>query len=146
MKGEQAEYIISFGKVFNQPRAVRMTKALNSIRSFVKKHTRNENTVITKDVNEYMWKNSKNVPRKIPVILRKSGDKIIVYLQGSKQLEEDKKREAEIKTRKEKAKEKAEEKKEMTAAEKQAEAEKERLKEEKKIKEQAAEVTGIKRK
>lgn len=141
MKGEEAEYVISLVHVIDQNWAKKARRAMNEIRRFVHKHTRKkaENVVITADVNEFVWKDSRNVPRRVPVILKLEGEKVIVYLKGSKQIAEDKKR-------KEAEKKKPEEKKGEKKVEEKTpmQIEEERLKEEKRELEKAAEKMAIK--
>lgn len=140
MKGEEVEYAIPLRAVFLQPKTKRLRKALNEIRAFTFKHTRINNVAITSDLNSFLNKNSRNIPRKIDAVLRKDGERILVYLKGSKQLEEDKKEKEEAKKEKEKEEKKGVEKG------KEVEEEKERKKEEKKEKERAAERSAMKRK
>ncbi len=143
MKGDEAEYIIPLRKAFTQPKGKRIRKALNIIRAFAEKHTRIEKVVLTKDLNEFLLKESKNIPRKVEVLFKKDGERLIIFLKGSREIEEFKKKKAEEEKAKEKKKGKKEEK---TKEEKEAEEEKERKKEEKKVREKAAEKADIKRK
>jgi ribosomal protein L31E len=149
MKGEEAEYTIPLARAFNFPPTKRPRKAINAIKTFVYKHTRSKNTLITADLNKEIFKNSKNIPRKVKVMLRKEKDKIIVYLAGSKQIQEDRKKREEAKKKKEKPKKEVKTEKQEPAAEKSEEKKKEeketKLKE-KKEKEKSAQITDIKRK
>lgn len=155
MKGDEAEYVVPLGRLFSQPRTKRARRSLGEIRRFVLKHTRNKNISITTGVNEFLWKNSYNIPHRVPVMLRKDGERIIVYLKGSRQIEEDKKKakEAEGKAKKEKeGKEEKEKGKKEEKAEKKtdeaikAEEDAKKKREEKRIKEVTAEKAEIKRK
>lgn len=155
MKGKEAEYVVPLGEVFKQPRPKRARKAIVAIRRFVKKHTRSENVVIDNEVNEKVWENAKNIPRRVSVVLVDHANKINVYLKDGKRLAEDKKKwEQEEKDKKkkkgDKAKDrgKAEEKEKGKEDEKDAEMnrEKEQKKKDKKEKELAAEKSAMKRK
>ncbi len=142
------EYVIPLRWVFTQPRIKRPRKAVEEVRKFVKKHARAKDgeIVITQDVNHAIWENSKNIPRRLAVLLRKYDGSVYVYMQGSAQIEADKKlRELKKKKGKEKG-EVAEKKKEKTEEEKAAEEEAEEKKREKRAKELAAERSAIKRK
>ncbi|MFH1588031.1 MAG: hypothetical protein ABIA76_01695 [Candidatus Diapherotrites archaeon] len=153
MKGNQAEYVISLVGVFKHPPLKRIKRALNEIKRFVRKHTRIEDVLIDTEVNEFLHKNSKNIPRKVNATLVKAENKIIVYLSNSKRIEEDKKKREERK--KEKSKEDKEKKKpkketkekakEKTEEEKK-EAEHKKKLEEKKQAEKAADAVEHKRK
>jgi ribosomal protein L31E len=147
MKGEQAEYVISLVNVFRHPPLKRIKRALNEIKRFVKKHSRIEEVAIDQEVNEFLHKNSKNIPRKLNATLVKDGEKIIVYLTGSKKIEEDQKKgDAEKKEKKKGAKEEkkkeGKEKKEETGKEKsneeKEEEQKKKLEEKKKLEKAAA--------
>ncbi len=142
MKGKEAEYIISLTKAFEKPKLKRPKAVLNIINEFVKKHTRIEKTWISKEVNEFIFKNSKNIPRKIEVVFLKQKTKIKVYLKGSKQLEEDKKQAL----KKAKAKKKKTETKKENEAKTEEEKKKEQELKQKKEQEKAAEAISIKRK
>ncbi|MBU0662656.1 MAG: hypothetical protein ABH854_03525 [Candidatus Diapherotrites archaeon] len=164
MKGEEAEYVVPFRKLFNQPVPYRARRAIRELKRFAVKHTRVEESevLIAEEVNREVWKNSYNIPRRANVILRKKDGKIVVYLQGGKQLAEDKKREekekkaAEDKKKEKEAKDKGKSEVKSGAAEPKGEAhgsradpsaqeESKRLAE-KKIKEKAAEKADFKRK
>jgi ribosomal protein L31E len=146
MKGNEAEYIISLRKAFDKPPIKRPKAALNEIKKFIKKHTRIENVLISNEVNEFIFKNSKNIPRKLNIVLLKQKNKIKVYLKGSKKLEEDKKAAEKAKeTKKLKKTETKKETKENTKEKETKEKHEKELKE-KKQKEKAAEAVSIKRK
>lgn len=154
MKGNEAEYVISLVPVFSQPRPKRARKAVIAVKRFVKKHVRSDNAVITEELNREIWKNSKNIPRRLEVMLVKKDDRVYVYLSKGKQLAEDKKREAEDKKKKEAEKKekenkaagkKGEEGKAAESAGAQAAEEEKKKREEKREKELAAEKGEIKR-
>lgn len=145
MKGEEAAYTLSLKKAKLFPKRERMIKAIGLLKKFVYKHARNKNILLANEVNEYLHKNSKNVPEKISVTLRKDEENIRVYLEGGKQLDLDKKASQERKE-KEKKEEKEGKKEEKTGEEKEKEIENKKKLEEKKEKEKASTALEIKRK
>ncbi|MBN2127681.1 MAG: 60S ribosomal protein L31 [Candidatus Diapherotrites archaeon] len=145
MKGNEAEYVISLRNAFTKPPLKRPKAALNEIKRFVSKHTRIKEISIAMEVNEFIFKNSKNIPRKVNAVLLKQKDKVTVYLKGSKKLEEDKKKAVE-KTKDKKKKEEKKETKEAKKQETEEEEKKEKELKEKKEREKAAEAVSIKRK
>ncbi|MBI2597696.1 MAG: hypothetical protein HYW50_00700 [Candidatus Diapherotrites archaeon] len=124
--------VISFRKVFLQPKNKRIRKALNEINSFVRKHEKGTGVWVSEEVNEFLHKNSKNIPRKISAVLLKTEKNVAVYLAGGKQLEEDIKRK------------KAEEKKKKEEPKKEAQPEQKQKIEEKREKERASQAVEIK--
>ncbi|MFH1225040.1 MAG: hypothetical protein V1676_04515 [Candidatus Diapherotrites archaeon] len=151
MKGNEAEYVISLVPVFSQPRTKRAKKAVKEVKRFVKKHARSDNAVITEELNREIWKNSKNIQRRLEVMLVKKDGKVYVYLSKGKQLAEDRKREADDKKKKE-AEKKEKEKKaaegkdgKKEAKDIEAEEAEKKKREEKREKEIAAEKGDIKR-
>src|SRR3989344_5348559 len=143
MKGEQADYVIPLDKAFSFPPKKRVTKALAVVRAFVKKHTRYTNLGVTNEVNHFLHKHSKNIPKRIPATLLKDGSRIVVFLQGGKELAEFKKKKDEQRkkeTKKDGKKGKEEVKKETVESkeEKAAAEEKKQKLEDKKEKESAA--------
>ncbi len=81
MKGEKAEYYISFERAFMFPRPKRVRKALTEIKRFVTKHTRVKEILVSNEVNEFIHKNSKNIARGVSAVLYKDEGKIVVFLQ-----------------------------------------------------------------
>lgn len=151
MKGEKAEYKINLGKAFLFPPRIRVRKALGVIKKFVKKHTRakEENILISPEVNEVIHFNSKNIPKKIDVTLLKHGEKVTVFSQKGKGLEEQIKKEKEKKEEKAKKEDKTKKESKEKAATKEKEEQKEDNKhklEEKKEKEKSAQAAEMKRK
>jgi len=144
MKGEQAEYRINLTNAFMFPPKKRIRKALNEILKFSKKHTRAKETLVSNEVNNYLHKNSKNIPRKVDAILLKEGDKTRVFLKDGKELKVFLDHMAKAKKQKEEKKKAKESKKEGKGAEEEKEK-KEKL-EEKKAKEEAQKASDIKRK
>lgn len=146
MKGEQAEYNIGLAKAFIYQPKKRIVKAINVIKSFVKKHTRAKEVLISNEVNHFLHRNSKNLPRKVNAVFLKENNSVRVFLQKGKDLESYlKNRDAEKKKKEEKRKEAKEEKKE-TAEEKEKKQSDEKKLEEKKEMEKAAQAAEMKRK
>ncbi|MCR4335913.1 MAG: 60S ribosomal protein L31 [archaeon] len=145
MKGEQAEYTIGLRNAFMFPPKKRIRKALNVINRFVKKHTRAKETNISNEVNEELHKNSKNIPRRVNVVLLKENDKVTVFLQNGKQLKAYLEQKAKDKKKKETEKKPKEDKKETKKEAEEDQEKKEKL-EEKKAKETVAKAIEMKRK
>lgn len=147
MKGNEAEYTIGLKTAFLFPPKKRIRKALNVINRFVKKHSRAEKILVSNEVNEFLHKNSKNIPRRVKAILLKREKTVTVYLQNGKQLKAYKEsQEKEKAKKKEAAKGSPEgEKDKAKAATEEVAGQKERL-EEKKAKEKAAKAAEMKRK
>ena len=146
MKGEKAEYKINLPKAFMFPVTKRVRKALSEIKAFVKKHARVKDTAISNEVNEFIHKNSKNIPRGINAVLLKEDKRVIVFLQGGKQLDAYTAKKAQEKKKKEEkkaAKESQNAKESKDSAE--ADDEKKRRLEEKKTKEDASKALEHKR-
>lgn len=149
MKGNEAEYVVPFRAVFKAPKGKRARRAIVAIRRFVRKHTRveAENVKITADVNKAVWAHANHIPRRIAVVLKKDADKVVVYLKGSKQIDEDKKKlEAEKKKKLVAKRKKEKEKKAEKKKEEEKDEEKARKLEEKREKEKAMAALEAKRK
>ncbi|MFH1391290.1 MAG: hypothetical protein ABIH20_03190 [Candidatus Diapherotrites archaeon] len=146
MKGEQAEYTIGLRNAFMFPPKKRIRKALNVITRFVKKHTRAKETNISNEINEELHKNSKNIPRRVNVVLLKENDKVTVFLQEGKQLKVYLEEKAKNKKKKDEDKKKKESKKEEKKETKEEDQGKKEKLEEKKAKETAAKAVEMKRK
>ncbi|MCR4368883.1 MAG: 60S ribosomal protein L31 [archaeon] len=143
MKGEQANYVIPLRDVFDAQPKKRIRKALTEIQRFAKKHTRAKEIAISNEVNEKLHAHSKNIPRRINATLRKEETRVIVFLEGGKELAQFlAKKDATKKKKKDEEAKKKETKKED--AEK-TEDDKKKL-EEKKAREDAARASEIKRK
>ncbi|RLG59266.1 MAG: 50S ribosomal protein L31e [Candidatus Hydrothermarchaeota archaeon] len=66
-KGERV-YIIPLREVKKTPRRKRAAKAMRYIRKFLERHTKNENIIISNELNEEIWKNGiENIPSKVKV-------------------------------------------------------------------------------
>lgn len=116
VQGEYAEYVVPLKGVFKAPKGKRARRAITAIKRFVWKHARSRNVKVTKDVNEKIWENAGRIPRRIEVVLFKDKDTVVVYLKGSKQIDEDRKKRTAAKKKKEqKRKKKEAEKKEEKA-------------------------------
>ncbi len=159
MKGAEAEYVVPFARMFKMPRTKRANKAVNEIRNFAYKHTRSKDVKIAPELNQKVWENSKNIPRRVEVMLRKEGEGVVAYLKDSKEIEEARKREAAAEAEKAKKKKDDASKKKEKAASKDAkgekkeggkpakeEAEDKKKAEEKRTREKAVEKAAIKRK
>ncbi|MFA5746107.1 MAG: 50S ribosomal protein L31e [archaeon] len=85
-------YIIPLKKVYdNKPRTRRANHAITEIFNFMRKHTRMEpkDVIISKEVNEVIWKNSiQNPPRKVAVSIKIDSGKCYVFLKDSKEFKE----------------------------------------------------------
>lgn len=85
-------YVIPLKKVYDDnPRSRRANKAIAEIFNFIKKHTRMEkkDVIISKEVNEYIWKRGiQKPPRKIAISLKIDSGKAYVFLKDSKEYKE----------------------------------------------------------
>jgi ribosomal protein L31E len=138
--GTQRDYVISLKEATNRSFSKKANKAVLTVKRFIIKHTRNPNIVLTEEVNHFLWQNGKfKVPKKIDVTLKENGGRVLVYLKGSKRIQEDLK----------KAEAKKEEKKSMVeqAKEKAKGLEEEQKKKlaDKKAKEKASETAAMKK-
>lgn len=146
MKGEKAEYTISLEKAFMFPGTKRLKKALAQIRKFVHKHARPKKVAISNEVSEFIHKQSRNIPRKLKVVLYKEATRVVVFLQNSKEFDSYIKKKAEARKKEAKGKEKEEKKSaEEKKEEAKAEEEQKKLLEEKRMKEEAGKAIEIKR-
>ncbi|MBS3059517.1 MAG: 60S ribosomal protein L31 [Candidatus Diapherotrites archaeon] len=155
MREGEASFVVSLASVFRQPTSKRVRKAVKEIKRFAVKHSKAESVFLGEEVNAFLSKHSKNIPRRIDVTVLLEEKKARVFLKGSKEIEEFKKRkEEQEKDRKKKREEKAEAKKEGKEEKKEGKKEgkteeeeaKEALRKEKKEKEKAARAVDIKRK
>ncbi len=142
---ESSSYVVSFKEVFKKPKSHRAKRAVQELKKFLKKHKRvkEENIVISNEVNEKIWGNGYyNIPKKIEIEVLDEKERVLVFLKGSKKIKEFLKEEKE----KEKKKEKEEEKKEKEKPEEKEKEEEEKKKlEEKRLKERFAEKAAFKR-
>ncbi|VVB99387.1 Uncharacterised protein [uncultured archaeon] len=157
MKGDKVGYSIDLRNAFKFTALKRPRKALSEIKAFVNKHARPKEIRISNEVNGFIFKHSKNIPRRIEAVLYREGSTVSVFLQGGKEMDAYIKMRAEEKKRKEPKKEKKEASKEEKAengkqesgkvpeGEAAEDAEKKRLLEEKRIKEEAGKALEHKR-
>lgn len=83
-------YIVPLKRAYDKPRTRRSNVAVKEIFDFLYKHTRKkkESIVLSKEVNEYVWKRGiQKPPRKIAISLREDKGKIYVFLKDSKEIE-----------------------------------------------------------
>lgn len=138
--GTQRDYVVPLKEAINRSYTKKANKAVLAVKRFVLKHTRNPNIVLTEEVNHFLWQKSKfKVPKKIELTLKENGGRVLVYLKGSKRIEEDLK----------KAEAKKEEKKGMVeeakAKAKELEEEQKKKLAEKKAKEKASQSASMKK-
>ena len=78
---EERIYTIPFSKVVygrKIPRTKRTPRAMRHLRSFIQRHLRSENIVITPEVNEFMWtRGIQHPPRRIRIRAVKTEDDIV---------------------------------------------------------------------
>ncbi len=78
---EERIYTIPFSKVIygrRIPRTKRTPRAMRYLRSFIQRHLRSENIVITAEVNEFMWtRGIQHPPRRIRIRAVKTEDDIV---------------------------------------------------------------------
>ena len=68
MENGERVYIIPLIEVKKTPRRKRAAKAMRYIRRFLERHTKNENIIISNELNEEIWKNGiENIPSKVKV-------------------------------------------------------------------------------
>lgn len=139
---KEQDYVIPFDKAMEGPRTKRANKAVRFVKNFVSKHWRNQNVVLTNEVNEAVWERGKfKLPRKIAVTTKEMDGKIRVYLKGSSLIKEEEKAKAEM----EKKKKETEKAKEKEKQEKEKNEELQKKKEEMKEKEKTADKAQFKK-
>jgi large subunit ribosomal protein L31e len=78
---EERIYTIPFSKVVygrRIPRTKRTPRAMRYLRSFIQRHLRSENIIITAEVNEFMWtRGIQHPPRRIRIRAVKTEDDIV---------------------------------------------------------------------
>lgn len=82
-------YIVPLKRAYDKPRTRRSNVAVKEIFDFLYKHTRKkkESIVLSKEVNEYVWKRGiQKPPRKISISLKENSGKLYVFLKDSKQI------------------------------------------------------------
>lgn len=82
-------YIVPLKRAYDKPRTKRSNVAIKEVFDFLYKHTRKtkENIILSKEVNEYVWKRGiQKPPRKIPISIREKDGKVYVFLKDSKEI------------------------------------------------------------
>ncbi|MBD3397864.1 hypothetical protein GF412_01800 [Candidatus Micrarchaeota archaeon] len=80
-------YVVPFRSVYDSPRTRRSRKAVKTLRSFISRHMKAEESevAISEGVNRLIWKRGiQKPPRKIKVRAVKSGDRVVVSLLDEK--------------------------------------------------------------
>ncbi len=91
------------------PKYKRAKKAVVALRSFLVKHMKSENVVISKDVNEYIWDNGiENPPHHVKVLAKKEGEKVFVDLADKKESKAKLEKEKKLEKKREKTKKRKE--------------------------------------
>ncbi len=96
-------YMVPLKRAYDKPRTRRSNVAVKEIFDFLYKHTRKrkENIVLSKEVNEFVWKRGiQKPPRKIPISIREEGGKVYVFLKDSKEIQKFLNRDKETKEKK----------------------------------------------
>ena len=75
---EERIYTIPLKKAWIAPIKKRVPRGIRLIKSFVKRHMKVEDMIITQEVNEHLWKKGiEGLPRRIRVRLTKDADDIV---------------------------------------------------------------------
>jgi large subunit ribosomal protein L31e len=75
---EERVYTIPLKKAWIAPIKKRVPRGVRLIRSFVEKHMKVENPIITPEVNEYLWKRGvEGLPRRVRVRITRDVDDIV---------------------------------------------------------------------
>ncbi len=78
---EERIYTVPFSKVVygrKIPRQKRTPRAMRHLKSFIQRHLRSENIIITPEVNELMWtRGIQHPPRRIRIRVVKTEDDIV---------------------------------------------------------------------
>jgi len=123
-KPQSKEFNISLRKSKQAGKAdiKKARRAIALIFAFFKKHYRKQKdqVILSKEVNETIWKNSNRIPSKISIQAIEKEGKILVYLKNSKELAELEKKEKEKHAKAEKQSAEKKEPKEKEEAQKQA--------------------------
>jgi len=79
---EERVYTIPLKKAWITPIKKRVPRGVRLVRSFVEKHMKVDNPIITPEVNEYLWKRGvEGLPRRVRVRITRDVDDIVkVYL------------------------------------------------------------------
>jgi large subunit ribosomal protein L31e len=82
-------YMVPLKRAYDKPRTRRSNVAVKEIFDFLWKHTRKrkEDIVLSKEVNEFVWKRGiQKPPRKIPISIKIEKDKVYVFLKDSAEI------------------------------------------------------------
>jgi len=75
---EERIYTIPLKKAWIAPINKRVPRGVRLVRSFVEKHMKIENPIITQEVNEYLWKRGvEGLPRRVRVRITRDVDDIV---------------------------------------------------------------------
>lgn len=75
---EERVYTIPLKQAWIAPIKKRTPRGVRLVRSFVKKHMKVEDPIITQEVNEYLWKRGiEGLPRRLRVRITKNADGIV---------------------------------------------------------------------
>ena len=86
---EERIYIIPLRKVKETPRRKRAAKAVRYVKRFLEKHTKNENIIISNQLNEEIWKHGiENIPNKVKVKVSQQEDGSLLVTLAEGQLGE----------------------------------------------------------
>lgn len=79
---EERFYVVPLSKAWASPRRKRTPRAIRIMKSFIKRHMKTENVIITNEVNERIWSRGiEKPPRKIRVrVVRDSEGVVRVHL------------------------------------------------------------------
>lgn len=83
-------YMVPLKRAYEKPRTRRSNVAVKEVYDFLYKHTRKkkEDIVITKEVNEFIWKRGiQKPPRRVAISIREKEGKVYVFLKDSKEIE-----------------------------------------------------------
>ena len=113
----ERNYTINLRREFQKaPKYKYSSKAIRSLKEFLKKHMKSDNVIIGKYLNQEIWKNGpRNPPGKVKIKVIKDGDKIKAELIGAPEeiIEAPKPKKKKPQTMKEKLQEKVKESKEV---------------------------------
>ncbi len=82
---EERVYKIPFRKVWIAPRGKRATRAVHMLQSFLKRHMKTEDIVLSNEINEKIWSRSIGKPSRslrIRAVKDKEGKVIVYPLEG----------------------------------------------------------------
>jgi len=96
-------YMVPLKRAYDKPRTRRSNVAVKEIFDFLWKHTRKrkEDIILSKEVNEYVWKRGiQKPPRKIPISIKIEKDKVYVFLKDSAEIAKFLNKDKEVKAKK----------------------------------------------